>query len=296
VVKVIDEEKLKADFKQFCIDHGLESPSLNVKLFNTDDCYFTDHDYVWDEISYNDGDNPSYYQNQEELEVDREGWFKSDFPSMPDDFPISQELYDLLVDNGYIQDDNNHLWVDEDGDLLEGLEDKTYVDLPDEMKVDIDDFWTNGLEIDDLEDNDFLTEALEIDDLDERYNDSALIEAMAYWCTYFEPRREDYEAAWESGLIPFKYKGTFMLALGGCGMDLSPKLDCYQALVSGSVRSGSQLFRQVDYFDYVSPVKSDVILKKIRKSQPEIVFYAYEKPPEKPEASTDNGVNEASAA
>ena len=34
-------------------------------------------------------------------------------------------------------------------------------------------------------------------------------------------------------------------------MDLSPKLDAYQALVSGTIPGDSQLFKQESYFEYV---------------------------------------------
>ena len=78
-----------------------------------------------------------------------------------------------------------------------------------------------------------------------------LFESLSYWTVYFEPQIEDVSAALQAGLVPFYYRDTFYLALGACGMDLSPKLDAYQALVSGTIPRYSQLFKQESYFEYV---------------------------------------------
>ena len=78
-----------------------------------------------------------------------------------------------------------------------------------------------------------------------------LFESLSYWTVYFEPQIEDVSAALKSGLVPFYYRDTLYLALGTCGMDLSPKLDAYQALVSGTIPRDSQLFKQESYFEHV---------------------------------------------
>jgi hypothetical protein len=78
-----------------------------------------------------------------------------------------------------------------------------------------------------------------------------LFESLSYWTVYFEPQFEDVSAALEAGLVPFYYRDTFYLALGACGMDLSPKLDAYQAVVSGTIPRDSQLFKQESYFEHV---------------------------------------------
>jgi len=78
-----------------------------------------------------------------------------------------------------------------------------------------------------------------------------LYEGLDYWTVYFQPDIEDIEAAIECGLIPFYYNGEFYLALGGCGMDLSPKLDAYQALTDGTVPPNSKLLYDHQYTDYV---------------------------------------------
>ncbi len=86
-------------------------------------------------------------------------------------------------------------------------------------------------------------------------------EKLSYWYVYFEPERENEDIAWEVGLFPFRYGGDFYLALGGCGMDLSPKLDAYQALTSGSIPSNSQFIRDPEYAEYVvgKPVFDKVV-------------------------------------
>ena len=88
-------------------------------------------------------------------------------------------------------------------------------------------------------------------DYPEEVIDNNTYEALAYWTVYFEPGFEDVEVAQEVGLTPFTYNGTFYLALGGCGMDLSPKLDAYIALTSGSIPSDSGFFNDKNYLEYV---------------------------------------------
>jgi hypothetical protein len=78
-----------------------------------------------------------------------------------------------------------------------------------------------------------------------------LFEELAYWRVYFEPEVEDVDAALRTGLTPFEYMRTFYLALGAAGMELSPKLDAYQALTYGSVPGNSKLFDQEIYFEHV---------------------------------------------
>lgn len=78
-------------------------------------------------------------------------------------------------------------------------------------------------------------------------------DGLAYWTVYFKPRVEDVEVALKCGLTPFYFDDEFYLALGGCGMDLSPKLDAYQALTTKMIPSDSKLLRGGDesYFGYV---------------------------------------------
>ena len=57
--------------------------------------------------------------------------------------------------------------------------------------------------------------------------------------------------ALECGLTPFSYKGKNMLALSGCGTDLTPTLDAYQALVHKTIDSNSRFFSTDKYFEYL---------------------------------------------
>ena len=82
---------------------------------------------------------------------------------------------------------------------------------------------------------------------------SSLLDDLAYWTIYYQPGIESIETALKSGLTPFYYRNNFYLALGGCGMDLPPKLDVYQMLTSGTIPSDSQVLKPKgkDYFEYV---------------------------------------------
>jgi hypothetical protein len=93
---------------------------------------------------------------------------------------------------------------------------------------------------------------------------SMLEESLAYWTIYFEPEPEweNVEIALECGLIPFRFKEHFFLAFGACGMDLSPKLDAYQVLTSGTIDEFSMLFRDEKYFRYVV---GDEVTEKVKR-------------------------------
>jgi hypothetical protein len=95
---------------------------------------------------------------------------------------------------------------------------------------------------------DELTIAFGIEYPDEEFNE---IEALAYWTIYFSPDNWDEETAWRVGLFPFEFDDENYLALGGCGMDLSPKLDAYQALVDGTIPSSSRFRDDCSYAKYV---------------------------------------------
>jgi hypothetical protein len=88
------------------------------------------------------------------------------------------------------------------------------------------------------------------DDLREQVVDLVL-EKISYWATYFEPLIFNKKIALECSLTPFIYKGTNLLALSGCGMDLSPRLDAYQALTDNTIDKGSRLFSDNAYFEHV---------------------------------------------
>lgn len=101
-------------------------------------------------------------------------------------------------------------------------------------------------------------------------------ESLAYWTIYFKPRCEDIEVALECGLVPFYYNEEFYLALGGCGMDLSPKLDAYQALVANTIPKDSQFFRQMDYFEHVAGKELTKKVKKSIKRERDLITISFE--------------------
>lgn len=88
------------------------------------------------------------------------------------------------------------------------------------------------------------------EDLREQVIDLVL-EKISYWSTYFEPIIFNEKIAFECGLIPFTTDRLNLLALAGCGMDLSPKLDAYQALTDNTIDKGSRLFTDNGYFEHV---------------------------------------------
>jgi len=56
---------------------------------------------------------------------------------------------------------------------------------------------------------------------------------------------------------------------------LSPKLDAYQALTSGSVREGSMLFRDRSYFEHVVGKKvTEEVLAKCKREFVKVEFSA----------------------
>jgi len=111
----------------------------------------------------------------------------------------------------------------------------------------------------------------EYEDEDEAWDAAIddLCEALGYWVYYYIPqewegREEQYiQTALEVGLIPFYFRGTLMLALGGCGMDLSPKLDAFQVLTTGTISPDSILFKDPKYFKTV--VGEEVFEKVVSK-------------------------------
>jgi hypothetical protein len=78
-------------------------------------------------------------------------------------------------------------------------------------------------------------------------------EALSYWSIYFEPLVFNEKTALECALIPFVFEDTKLLALGCCGMDLTPKLDAYQLLTCGIIDKKSKYFRKREqaYFERV---------------------------------------------
>jgi len=83
--------------------------------------------------------------------------------------------------------------------------------------------------------------------------EESFFEALSYWPIYFEPLAFNEHIALECDLIPFVFEDIKLLALAGCGMDLSPKLDAYQVLTCGMIDKRSKYFGKGDkgYFKHV---------------------------------------------
>jgi hypothetical protein len=103
-------------------------------------------------------------------------------------------------------------------------------------------------------DEDDLTDLPE-DEIDDRVREDFYQDATIY-NYYRQVDKYDYdeEDAYKCRLIPFTIyddnedKNIYLLGLGGCGMDLSSKLDAYFFLQTGKMDPASMYFRQKDYF------------------------------------------------
>ena len=101
-------------------------------------------------------------------------------------------------------------------------------------------------------------------DIDEDEScECSIIDAISYWKIYYSPDYYNESLAYECGLVPFQFDDKKLLALGGCGMDLSPKLDAYQALANRTIDKNSTFFKQKDYFSYVV---GDKITQRVEKA------------------------------
>ncbi len=102
-------------------------------------------------------------------------------------------------------------------------------------------------------------------DIEEDYIDERFYESLSYYNTYYKVNEFDYDEnlAYECHLIPFilenDYHDEHMLALGGCGMDMSPKLDAYFFLSTGKLDKYSTYFRDKQFFKYM--VSTDIFDK-----------------------------------
>ena len=125
----------------------------------------------------------------------------------------------------------------------------------DKINVEIDNIeWNRELHREYSIDEDDLTELSE-DEIDERVREDFYQDAFIY-NYYRQVDKYDYdeEDAYKCKLVPFilydedENIEIHLLALGGCGMDLSPKLDAYFFLQTGKMDPASTYFRDKDYF------------------------------------------------
>lgn len=244
-------ENLEQKFAEFCKNNGLEYCSTRRSKYRTldRDHYFTLHRNLYDRMM----------ENFEDIEFDYETMFKAEF-----DVDMNAILTDEMVEFFEIDAEDAAPYIGQPISAVpedifdvkwEYANNFDYYDVVNEARS----VWAVLLGID--------------EDEIERYCDEQY-ESLAYWTIYFEPRHFDVETAVRCGLTPFSYDEMDLLALGGGGMDLSPKLDAYQALMDGTIPTNSQFFQQVDYFDYVSRVKSTEIEPLVRRNFAEVVFRA----------------------
>ena len=98
-------------------------------------------------------------------------------------------------------------------------------------------------------------------------------ERASWLPTVFEPSIFNEKIALECGLIPFTLETEDetlqLLALGGCGMNLSPKLDAYQFLTHNTIDKNSLYFTDQNYFTgVVGKSVTNQIKRTLHKDNP----------------------------
>lgn len=125
----------------------------------------------------------------------------------------------------------------------------------DKINMEIDNIeWNRELHREYSIDEDDLIELSE-DEIDERVREDFYQDAFIY-NYYRQVDKYDYdeEDAYKCKLVPFtiydydENTTTYLLSLGGCGMDLSAKLDAYFFLQTGKMDPASTYFSDKDYF------------------------------------------------
>lgn len=102
--------------------------------------------------------------------------------------------------------------------------------------------------------------------------DTEFWESLGMWPIYFEPLIFNEQVALECGLTPFSYydenssRELQLLALSGCGLDLSPKLDAYQALTNRTIDKNSRFFVNDQPLNYFASVVGEDIEQRVRQA------------------------------
>jgi len=238
---------------------------VSTRQIRTRDDFFNTNEGIFDSGDY----------WEEGVEVDRMKWLLHDYELLTD-FEIDEVPW-LYKDVAYILDDKIEELIEE-GMLVEDfdLSSLTLDDIKnspalgeyyDEVIEWIDYDLKSCLNFFEVESS--LKTSFGIQDTDNAFNEIA---AMAYWTIYFKPDVEDEDVAWRVGLLPFKFNDTFYLALGGCGMDLSPRLDAYQALVSGTLPRNTRFIDDQGYAKYVVGEKTYNEVMEAVKCEPVITI------------------------
>jgi len=257
-LKKLDFNKLSGEIKELLRTYGLESV-ITIKEVNTRNDFYDKNETIWDQIENNES-------GFDLVEINKIKWLLSEY-KLRTDFCIGDVdfIYDLICDL-VSEAFSDCLEESTLNDLEEVLAPNEYQEIYNEILNKIEE-----LDFDDIED--ILEPLFGISYPDEELDP---YDALSYWPVFFKPRVEDEDIAWEVGLVPFYYEGEMYLALGGCGMDLSPKLDAYQALAGGTIPESSKFIRQPEYARYVVGFDIfDKVMEKI-KCDPIIEIYTRE--------------------
>lgn len=237
-------EKLKERLTQVLKDEfGMNYPRVEISNIQYREGFYDRTDQNFYEMMMSE-------EHFEDIEVDRKAFLLSDYPAREintnfevGDVPILDDVVEVWREDEEFAEDSelyseslSDLTLDQIKDLCSEAESEAEFErLMDQIAEAIEDSDYNDLE-------EFLDPLWGIgeDSLD-------IYEQLAYWIIYFKPDYWDEAVAWRVGLTPFTFEDEHYLALGGCGMDLSPKLDAYQALTTDTIPPSSQFIRQPDY-------------------------------------------------
>lgn len=245
--------QLKKAFKEIFPDSEVYIDHLNFKVENN---FFTTHKDMYERDNF--FENVSLcHQDLKNLTVDKsiKASKNSVLNDILEDFvgdiylhhkygpdkELIDKLHKLGVETYQDSDGPTTIEYNSDGDFFRNASVEDIINLGGDFSG-FEDFILEHLDDIDLED----IETSELSDLFTNHNKIDL-DDLAYWTVFFEPINFDEDIAHKVGLTPFNCFDTDLLALGGCGMDLSPRLDAYQALVDGTVPSSSQFIHQPEY-------------------------------------------------
>lgn len=262
----MNKELLEKDLRETLQKHGLNIQYLSIDHEKISNNFFTTNNNIFNSSEY-------WF---EEIEVNRINWLLSDYGTK--DIQLDFVIGDYELVYNAVHAVLNEYTSSPDSNLTDELIESNFGDFEETKLEDLKAFLSERIFNEILENiiyrisEEYMSNIEEhlgawfgIDYPDETFND---IEALAYWTIYFKPCIWDEDVAWEVGLIPFSFEGENYLALGGCGMDLSPKLDAYQALTDGTIPSSSRFRDDHDYAKYVVGEKIFNKVKEIVKCDP----------------------------
>lgn len=256
----MDSNELKAKFKDFAQANGIENPSMEIVKFRTRDCYFNNHSIDFSEMM----------ENVDNIDFNREMEFRDNHPTIDED-AVRKNIEEILVEMFDDFDPVEYgVTVKGDGEMAFTKDENGLPNITHELLDKIQECYENA----DITEFDEYQFGLLFDVEYDFNEESDIYQGLSYYSTYYEPRWFDEETAYLCGLIPFEYDGVKLLALGGGGMDLSPKLDAYQAFTDSSIPSDSKFLKEIEknYFESVSGFEFEIIAKEVSLPKPRIIF------------------------